>query len=110
LLLSLISTPAFASYTCTGLVEGVSINPKNGMLLAQRAAGIIWPAFCNVDIKENDVAPETCKHIYSMLLAAQMSGKEITLWFNDEGDGGTCSSHTGWVYLTGWYFGPKINN
>lgn len=108
-LLLLVSNPAWATYTCTGPVQGVAINPKNGMLLAQHAAGFNWPAFCSVEVEENGVSPETCKHIYSMLLSAQVSKKDITLWFNDDADGGNCSSKTQWAYLNAWYFGPKIN-
>jgi hypothetical protein len=96
-----------ASYTCAGNVVGVSIDPKTGQLLAEKIGPLEWPRLCRVNADYNGVSAETCKTIYSTLLAAQMSGKQVVLWFND---GLNCSteSHTPWHTLTGWYFGPKL--
>lgn len=101
-----LSSITFASYTCSGPVVGVALEPSTGRLFAQSIAGISWPMLCGVDQMMNGVPVEVCKGIYSMLLSAQVAGKEVTLWFNDSGD---CQSHPGWVDLTGWYFGPQIN-
>jgi hypothetical protein len=100
---------ANTTYTCTGNVKGVSINPKNGDLLAESIGPLVWPKLCNLETELSGVSPETCKVIYSTLLTAQTANKKVTLWFNDSKD---CSidSHPAWKILTGWYFGPKISD
>lgn len=106
LVLSLICGTAFASYTCTGPVQGVEIAP-DGQVNAQTLAGTInWTYLCSVETTENNVAPDACKAIYATLLAAQLSGQPVTLWFNDSL---TCTTHPTWTWLTGWYFGPAVN-
>jgi hypothetical protein len=100
---------AGSRYTCEGKVSGVSINPRNGGLLVEKIGPLIWADLCSVEKKYNGITPETCKHIYSLLVTAQVSGKQATLWFNDGLD---CSkaSHKPWQRLTGWYFGPKLKD
>jgi len=102
-----VSAQASATYTCIGPVKGLTISPKSGQVLAENISGIEWPVLCNINVVENGVTPESCKNIYSMLLTAQVSKKNVTLWFNDEE---TCLSHPAWSALTGWYFGPKLND
>lgn len=104
-----ISSQAYATYTCIGSVKGLTIGPKNGQVFAENIAGIVWPILCSVDTPTNGITVTNCQNIYSMLLAAQMSNKEVTLWFNDDAAGGSCQSHPSWDVLTGWYFGPKLN-
>ena len=108
ILLTFLSTNAFATYTCEGVVEGVSINPKNGRVLVEKIGDIIWVELCSVESEYNYVNPETCKGIYSLLLTAQSSKKKVMLWFDDEDSGMNCSNHPNWQALTGWYFGPKL--
>lgn len=100
---------AGSTYICEGKVSGVSINPRNGGLLVQKIGPLSWVYLCSVEKKYNGVTPEACKHIYSLLLTAQVSGKQATLWFNDGLD---CSkqSHKPWRTLTGWYFGPRLKD
>ena len=100
---------AGSRYTCQGKVSGVSIYPRDGRLLVQKIGLLSWVYLCSVDKKYNGVAPETCKHIYPLLVTAQVTGKQATLWFNDGLD---CSkqSHKPWRTLTGWYFGPKLKD
>lgn len=108
LLFTFVATKAFATYTCTGIVEGLTIDPKLGTIAVEKLGTLRWIKFCIVDQEENGVSPEACKLIYTTLLSAQMSGKTVKLWFNDGKD---CSieSHAPWLNLTGWYFGPKIH-
>lgn len=96
-----------ASYTCEGQVQGLSIDPKSGAVLAEKVGPLVWPKLCSITHTANNVSPESCKVIYSSLLSAQMANKEVKLWFNDGKD---CSrdSHVPWQNLTGWYFGPMI--
>ncbi|MCW8879704.1 MAG: hypothetical protein OQK51_21810 [Kangiellaceae bacterium] len=108
LLLTCMSLSAHASYTCTGQVTGVSISPSNGKVLVEKIGDLIWVELCSVQSSHNNVEPETCKNIYSLLISAQLSKKEVMLWFNDEDQGMNCSNHPRWRPLTGWYFGPSI--
>lgn len=98
---------SFAKYTCEGKVQGLSIDPRTGALLAEKIGPLNWPKLCSITHTSNNISPESCKVIYSSLLAAQMGSKEVKFWFNDGKD---CSqkSHTPWQNLTGWYFGPMI--
>ena len=98
---------AIYAYICQGPVTGLSINPKSGAILAERIGPLVWPQLCSVTTSLNGVSPETCKIIYSVLLTAQSTKKEVVMWFND---GKNCSqeSHPSWSTLTGWYFGPKM--
>jgi len=104
-----LSTQAVANYTCTGKVSGVSISPKNGQLLVERIGTLKWVVLCSVETEINKVSANTCSAIYSLLITAQVSGKQATLWFNDGRD---CSktSHKPWQKLTGWYFGPRLQD
>ena len=109
ILLVVFSTSANAVYTCTGPVTGLTIEPTSGDVIPEAAGGFSWPRMCSVSSSKNGISVESCKVIYSALLAAQTTGKTVTLWFNDNGDCSS-SSHPSWQLLTGWYFGPKINN
>lgn len=93
-----------SDYVCSGFVKGVSLSP-NGSLMVESIGPLNWPRLCNVSGTHRSISPETCKNIYSMLLTAQSTKKQVMFWFND---GQNCSSHTAWADLTGWYFGPKL--
>lgn len=107
LFLSVVSTCLSAAYTCSGPVSGLATSP-NGDVFAESLAGLSWPHLCNLTAVVNGIPVPTCEAIYSMLLTAQVSKKEVILWFNDEATGGSCQSHTPWAELTGWYFGPQL--
>ena len=101
------SSSAHATYTCAGPVSGVQISP-GGVLSASSYAGLSWVHLCSVEAATNGVSADTCKAIYSMLLTAQATGKSVRLWFND--DPNTCASHGPWTWLTGWYWGPTLED
>lgn len=102
------SSYTFANYTCKGKVIGVAIAPKSGALMAEKIGPLSWPQLCKFNVEHAGISPDTCRAIYSTLLAAQMSQKDVTLWFND-GKDCSATSHVPWELLTGWYFGPMIN-
>ncbi len=101
------SSHSLANYICKGKVVGLAIAPQTGVLMAERVGPLSWPQLCKLNVEYADISPETCKAIYSTLLAAQMSQKDVTFWFNDGKDCST-TSHAPWQLLTGWYFGPMI--
>ncbi|EPF7755558.1 hypothetical protein ACSVMW_004644, partial [Vibrio parahaemolyticus] len=109
ILLSGLSFASYGKYTCVGEVKGLSIDAKKGEVLVEKLGPLNWPKLCRLDGDYNGINQETCRTIYSTLLTAQTTNKEVTLWFNDRGDC-TDSSHTPWEWLTGWYFGPKLND
>lgn len=78
-------------------VKGISIDPVSGGLLVEKLGPLSWPMLCEVDSDANGVSQETCRTIYSTLLTAQTTNKEITLWFNDKGDC-TDDSHKPWEW------------
>lgn len=105
----LLSHNAFATYTCSGVVEGVAIAPKTGFVYARSIGSLVFPKLCNVQTETDGISVDACKQIYSMLLSAQMAKKDVTFWFNDDANGGSCDAQQAWQPLSGWYFGPSIN-
>ncbi len=95
------------SYVCGGEVKGVSIEPLNGYVFVEKIGPLTWPKLCSVDTESNGITVESCKIVYSTLLAAQASGRGVDLQFND-GKDCTATSHAPWYVLTGWYFGPTL--
>jgi hypothetical protein len=103
---ALSSAPAFAvHYACSGPVNGVTVSPS-GVVSAAAAGGQSWGHFCQLGTTTNNVSPEACKGILAILLAAQASGKTVTLWYDDAL---ACSTHASWVWLDTVYWGPTIN-
>ena len=103
------SNSSYATYQCDGKVDGLTIEPKTGIVFAQHVGGFEWPKLCSVTTVFNGIPVESCKIVYSTLLAAQTTNKDVRLWFNDDKDCST-ASHPSWTALTGWYFGPSIRN
>jgi hypothetical protein len=103
----LCAAPAMAAhYACAGPVNGVTASP-GGVVSAAAAGGQSWGYFCQLGATTNNVSPEACKGILAVLLAAQASGKTVTVWYDDEL---TCSTHAGWAWLNTIYWGPTIND
>lgn len=105
--LLLLSHGAFAGTQCTSVIKGVALQP-NGSVFLQSFKNWNWLAVCNVNHEANNTPPESCKAIYSLLLSAQMSGKQVSFWFNN---GRTCSaeSQKSWDLMRDWYFGPLLH-
>lgn len=97
------------TYTCTGPVLGVTVNP-DGLVVAEQVAGIGWAYLCRLGATYNGVTPDACKGIHASLLVAQLTQKDVMLWFNDGATGGSCNTRSVFAPLTGWYFGPRVVN
>ena len=104
LIFSVQSSLAQANYTCAGPVTGLAISPA-GLVTAESMAGFSWVYVCQLGTDYNSVTPEACKAIYATFLTAQLTGKQVMLWF---ADGGNCTGHPSWAALQGWYFGPQL--
>lgn len=111
----LMSAPASASWTCSGKVRDLTIDP-NGNLYMGLSAVWSYKQLCSVHTDINGVAATTCKALYAHLLAAESLDRDITFWFDK--DGVTTADCTparfpAWSYLSttgssGWYFGPRM--
>ena len=93
-----------ASYSCVSPVTNVS-QARGGTLLIQSFGGSNWIYLCSMSSTQNGVSADECKTVFAALLAAQLAGKQVRLWFND---GLSCSTQAAWTYATGWYFGPDV--
>jgi len=106
LLMILLSIPSFAYYTCTGPVKGVSIQASgtnSGLVWVTGFNGIVDGGICQIGATANGITSDTCKAIYTRLLIAEVTGQQLTMYFNDNL---TCSTQPSWAYMTGLYFGP----
>ena len=74
---------------------------------AENAGGHSWGFFCALGQTSNNVSPEACKGILSVLLTAQTSGKRVTIWYRDDLN---CSTARGWQWLSTVYWGPTLTD
>jgi hypothetical protein len=89
---ALLAGPASAAqYSCDSYVSGVT---------TQRG-GVDHPLFHGQRCERY----HQCKSVYATLLAAQVAGKRVRLWFDDTL---TCSTQPSWAYATGWCYGPEL--
>lgn len=101
------SGPALAAYTCAGPVVGLTLH-VDGTVFVEQIAGINRVYLCKLTGTTTlNTSTDTCKAIYAMLLSAQTTAKPVMLWFEDSLN---CSTHPTWAALTGWYFGPQLQN
>jgi hypothetical protein len=97
---------AFATYSCTGSVDQVSVSPTGVVTLTSSTIGLTDVYLCQIGTTTNGVDTEPCKSIFALLLSAHATGAQIDLSFSDSL---TCSTHPAWAWLTGWYFGPNLH-
>lgn len=91
-------------YACTGPVSSIALN-QDGMLTV--TVGTLANVFiCRIDDPVYGITTETCRAIYSLLLAAKLLNKPATFSFNDSLN--SCTNHPAWAQLTGWYYGPEV--
>lgn len=95
-----------AQYSCVGPVAEVLVSPT-GVVSAGSLGGITWGYWCSISSATNGVSPEACRGVLAVLLAAQTSGRDVQVWFDD---GLSCTTRTPWTWQTGWYWGPALRN
>jgi len=88
------------TYTCSGVPRGVSMG-ASGTLTVESLGGLTWPYLCSVDGAQNGISPGACKAIYAGLLAAQASGRSVTIWFTNSAS--TCAANPAWAWALGAY-------
>ncbi|TOK25039.1 hypothetical protein CGI23_11560 [Vibrio parahaemolyticus] len=93
LLLSAATLPAFADTHCKGKVAYLAIR-REGTVLVNGPGGLPSVYLCNVKHKTNNVEVESCKAMYSTLLAAKSQDKVVNITFLPNID--SCSSLKSW--------------
>lgn len=86
-LLIFLSASVYANTTCRGKLKSVSLNPDSGTVHLNYGFGTQY--HCKINQEWNGVSPETCRTLFSMLLAAQLAGKRIEARYNGDFE---CSS------------------
>ena len=83
------------AYICQGVVKGVSIDGGGDLLVQSVGTSMNWSRFCNVNRQSNGLEPATCKVVYTTLLAAQTTGRPVTVWIHgDANDTNACATLT----------------
>jgi len=90
-----VSTPSWAAFTCDGKVNTLALEPQNGFLWLSTGYGVHF--LCNVASIQNNVDPAMCRTLYTMLMAAKLSGKTIRQHYDHAGTSGkSCSTLGSW--------------
>ncbi|GLR04321.1 hypothetical protein GCM10007906_19080 [Vibrio hyugaensis] len=93
-LLALVTTfPAISDTHCKGKVTYLAIG-RSGTVLVNGPGGLPSVYLCNVQNKVNNIEVESCKAIYSTLLAAKSQDKTVNITFLPNID--SCSSFKSW--------------
>ncbi len=107
--LSALSSHA-AGYACKGKVSVVTVD-LNGLVTANfnfEGGEMGWQYICNLNEPYVGIQPGSCKGLLAVLTAANLSGKNVQVWF-DNATGSSCKA-TAWRPLKdmGWYWGPAL--
>jgi hypothetical protein len=96
------SSHVFANYACNGAVTYLGID-GNGDIVVSLGNGPGFNKICNINNQGSYRAvPAACKAMYATLLAAKLSARAVTIYYND--DGYTCSTLPVWAPSYGMYF------
>ena len=88
-----LALPAYANnYGCTGTVTMVFLN-SSGVVVVQGPGGVPPVGICTVNGGSGAFSADACRAVYSMLLAAKLSGQNVQLNFSDNL---TCSTQPAW--------------
>ncbi|MCG7563005.1 MULTISPECIES: hypothetical protein [Pseudoalteromonas] len=99
-LVFLVSLPAFADSFCTGKVTKLGVG-RHGVVYVSGPGGLPVVYLCNLQGKSNGIETESCKAMYSSLLAAKAQNKPVSITFNP--NIGSCSG------LSSWRYAPNVN-
>jgi hypothetical protein len=104
-----------AAYVCTGKIIRLETGPGGDVTISLQGEGVSlsWQHVCNTRVATAGVEPAACKPILATLMAAYLTDRTITLWFDASYTGPakcTDADHPPWNYLgnSGWYWGPAI--
>jgi hypothetical protein len=94
------------AYECTAKVNNLVVAPTGVVSFSFGSMNEVY--LCSVNTTYNTVAPDACKSIVSLLMAAKLSDKNVRMWFNDASNSCTNTGHAAWADLKGWYYGPAL--
>lgn len=106
--LAALALPAtsFAAYTCSGAVTFLGIDAGGSVVVAVGASHI--HTVCNMTTQGNfAMTVPVCKATYASLVAARLTGKNMTIYYGDNGL--TCETIPNWGSAPTTYFvqGPE---
>jgi len=105
LALGFYSPSTYAAIACTGNVSLLALSPGNGIVQVSNGFGVWY--LCSVSSVVNGVPTESCKAVYSTLLAAQASGRTMTMDFDTTAQ---CSQLGNWAVPNPIPYYMQINN
>lgn len=91
------------AYSCSGVPQGVSLAATSGDVLIGSIGGdkLINTRFCSTLNESNNINVKACKDTYNMLLAAQLTDKQVEVFVTN---GASCTTNTQWSFLSGFYY------
>jgi hypothetical protein len=109
-----LSQPALANYECVGTVNDVTVVPDGTLAIGTYADASTpdgWIYLCNmnntvVNGGGSSISPVVCKSWQTTLVTAQVTNRNVRIWFEDSA---SCGSHTGFV-VANVVFGPALEN
>lgn len=109
-----LSQPVLANYECVGTVNEVSVAPDGTLGIgtyADASTPDSWIYLCNmnntvVNGAGSSISPAVCKSWQTTLITAQVTNRNVRIWFEDSA---SCGNHTGFV-MANVVFGPALEN
>lgn len=95
-ILFLVASQAYASHMCVGKVHAVDVafNAAVNASIGNLGDG---NTICYLNKAHGEYTAEACKAVFSLLLSAKMSSKDVRLWFRN--DTNTSCTKGAWVDL-----------
>ncbi|SHN20477.1 hypothetical protein [Rhizobacter sp. OV335] len=106
-LLTVSSPAAWSIYSCAGPVGFLGIDQGGVVAVALSNATPIHKV-CSIGTQGAfQMAPVPCKAVYAALLSARLTGKSVTIYYEDNGR--TCATLPSWENVPTMYFleGPN---
>src|SRR5215469_10172493 len=93
--MALVTLPAQANtYACVGTVSNVSVANNGTVTFALNVTGMPFISACTLGTTAgNGWTADACKAVYARLMAAQLSGQTLAVYFNDTL---TCATQPSW--------------
>ncbi|MCR9907032.1 hypothetical protein NB545_06065 [Vibrio campbellii] len=89
------SLPSMAETWCEGPVTSIGVK-KTGLVYTSGPGGLPVVYLCNLQNKVNNVEVESCKAMFSTLLAARAQKKNVRITFSPDIE--ACNTVTSWAY------------
>lgn len=83
LIVLVLSSAANANHTCAGKVLSIDLHGPGDLQGEIEGMGP-GHIFCSLTQNDGNFVPETCKALASVLLTANATGKQVTLYFNND--------------------------